>query len=66
MENRFYIDKENDFLVDRKGEMTIGFNDRVDFIELCDFLNKQENEIIELKEAMKRIMIDLMEWNKRD
>ena len=57
-EKRFYI--EDFFLKDKENEFTQGFNDRVDFYELCWFLNKQNDEIIELKEVIKRMAIEMM------
>lgn len=53
---RFYIDYEYDELVDTDKELSsISFDDKVDFVELCKFLNKQEMEKLEYKRRLNTL-----------
>ena len=64
MTERFVLDLENGFLIDTKNELdSMGFNERTDFKELHSFLNKQDKEIKELKETLKRMMVEMMRWS---
>ena len=52
---RFYISNEYDKIVDSDGELaSIHFQDKVDFDELCIFLNKQEMEKLEYKRIKEK------------
>ena len=61
---RFYINNKYDKLIDSDGVLSpIHFQDKVDFDELCIFLNKQEMEKLEykrrlntLKHQMKKVL----------
>ena len=61
-EKRFYI--EDYFLIDKEGEFTQGFNDRIDFDELCKFLNKQNDEIRELRKERELLIKSLSDSSK--
>ena len=53
---RFYISNEYDKIVDSDGELaSIHFQDKVDFDELCIFLNKQEMEKLEYKRRLNSL-----------
>lgn len=53
---RFYISNEYDKIVDSDGELaSIHFQDKVDFDELCIFLNKQEMEKLEYKRRLNTL-----------
>ena len=53
---RFYISNEYDKIVDSDGELaSIHFQDKVDFDELCVFLNKQEMEKLEYKRRLNSL-----------
>ena len=51
-ENRFTINLEDECIDDAEERIFISFLDRVDFYELCAFLNEQQTEITELREAI--------------
>ncbi|RAP51027.1 MAG: hypothetical protein BZ138_06125 [Methanosphaera sp. rholeuAM270] len=47
---RFINDVDNGQLIDKEGELsTIDYSDKVDFYELWEFLNKQEEEKMQYK-----------------
>lgn len=53
---RFYISNKYDKIVDSDGELaSIHFQDKVDFDELCVFLNKQEMEKLEYKRRLNSL-----------
>lgn len=53
---RFYIDLDNEQLVDADGELdSIDFYDKIDFYELNEFLNKQEMEKLDYKRQLKNL-----------
>lgn len=53
---RFYIDLDNEQLVDADGELgSIDFYDKMDFYELNEFLNKQEMEKLDYKRQLKNL-----------
>ena len=63
---RFINDIEKEKLVDIEGELsTIDYNDKVDFYELWEFLNKQEKEKLQYKMELmnlKHKIRKLIEW----
>ena len=55
-EKRFINDIDNGKLIDTKGELsTIHYSDKVDFYELCEFLNKLNDENEELKQFKEKV-----------
>ena len=46
---RYYIDFDKEQLIDTEGKLIIDMYDKVDFYELCKFLNKEECEKIRYK-----------------
>jgi hypothetical protein len=50
--NHDEYDYELDYITDN--------NKRMHIEDVCDLLNEQHEEIIELREAMKRMMMDMM------
>ena len=54
-EKRFTINMEYECIDDAKKEIWIDFNDRIDFYELCEFLNKLNDENEQLKRENKTL-----------
>ena len=56
-EKRFTINMEYECIDDAKREIFIDFNDRIDFYELCEFLNKLVDENEQLKKELEKISL---------
>ena len=64
MSKRFINDIDDGKLIDTKGELsTIYYSDSVDFYELCEFLNKLNDEKEEFKQGvLNRIDTYIWQW----
>lgn len=63
-EKRFTINLEDECIDDAEERIFISFLDRIDFYELCAFLNEQQATISDLKdenEQLKKELNKLME-----
>ena len=54
-EKRFTINLEDECIDDAEERIFISFLDRIDFCELCAFLNEQQSTINKLKEENERL-----------
>ena len=54
-EERFTINLEDECIDDAEERIFISFLDRIDFYELCGFLNEQQATIITLKRRLEKI-----------
>ena len=54
-EKRFTINLEDECIDDAEERIFISFLDRIDFYELCGFLNEQESTIQSLKEENEQL-----------
>lgn len=54
-ENRFTINLEDECIDDAEERIFISFLDRIDFYELCAFLNEQQATISDLKEENEQL-----------
>ena len=54
--NRYYIDFEKNKLIDREKELSsISLDDKVDFHELCKYLNAKEMEKLQYKKQYNNL-----------
>ena len=55
MTKRFTINMEDECIDDAKNEIFIDFNDKIDFYQLCELLNKlhEENQLLKLQSETK-------------
>ena len=56
-DKRFTINMEDECIDDAKNEIFIDFNDRIDFNQLCELLNKLYEENQELRKCLNAIYI---------
>lgn len=54
-EKRFTINLEDECIDDAEERIFISFLDRIDFYELCGFLNEQQSTIQSLKEENRKL-----------
>lgn len=54
-ENRFTINLEDECIDDAEEKIFISFLDKIDFYELCAFLNEQQATINKLKEENRKL-----------
>ena len=59
-DKRFGVSGYTDKLYDRDKGNQYYFEDMADWYKICELLNELNDECIELREAMKRMMMDLM------
>ena len=53
---RYYIDLEQMILIDNEGELAdINLDDKVDFYQLCEYLNAKELETLQYKKKYNNL-----------
>ena len=63
---RFTINMEYECIDDAKEEIFIDFNDKIDFYELCEFLNKLVYENEQLKSEIKDLNDVLARYEEKE
>ena len=63
---RFTINMEHECIDDAKEEIFIDFNDKIDFYELCEFLNKLVYENEQLKSEIKDLNDVLARYEEKE